>query len=127
MNISPSSRGSLVAALVLAFGTWTTTPASADTSVTDYLKLEKEEQAHLLGSMLQSLAEDFQGQNQDKYAECLVALYTERSEARVARSPGMMDFLESVEFARENDPDKITIEEIITRQLVQFCGYGRKQ
>lgn len=101
--------------------------AAADTTVAAYLKLEKRGQAHLLGSMLQSLADDLQLKNQTKTAECLAALYTAKSEARVVRSQGMMDFLQSVEVARESDPEKTTVEEIITRQLVQYCGYGQKK
>lgn len=101
-------------------------PASADTTVAQYLKLQKQGQAHLLGSMLQSLAEDLQENDRDRQAQCLVSLYSAKSEARVVRSPGMMDFLQSVEIARESDPEKTTVEEIITRQLVQFCGYNGK-
>lgn len=100
--------------------------AAADTTVAEYLKLEKQGQAHLLGSMLQSLAEDLQNRNRTKNAECLVSLYSAESEARVVRSQGMTDFLQSVEIARENDPEKTTVEEIITRQLVQYCGYSAK-
>lgn len=98
-------------------------PAAADTTVAAYLKLEKKGQAHLLGSLLQTLAEDLQNKNRIKYAECLVSLYTAESEARVVRSQGMMDFLQSVEFARKNNPEETTVEGIIARQLVQFCGY----
>jgi hypothetical protein len=101
-------------------------PVAADTTVAEYLKMEKQGQAHLLGGMLQSLAEDLQKRNRTENAECLVSLYSAESEARVVRSPGMMDFLQSVEIARENDPEKTTVEEIITRQLVQYCGYSGK-
>lgn len=101
-------------------------PVAADTTVAEYLKMEKQGQAHLLGGMLQSLAEDLQKRNQTENAECLVSLYSAESEARVVRSPGMTDFLRSVEVARENDPEKTTVEEIITRQLVQYCGYSGK-
>lgn len=124
MNTICRSRTILAAAILLG---GLSAPAAADTTVAEYIKLEKADQAHLLGTLLQSLAEDLQDQKQDKSAECLVSLYTERSEARVARSPGMMDFLQSVEIARENDPDKTSVEEIITRQLVQYCGYGPKK
>ena len=115
-----------LAGLAALFTLMVGSPASADTTVADYLKLEKDAQAHLLGSLLQSLAEDMQANKREKQAECLSALYTPRSEARVARSPGMMDFFQSVEIAREVDPQKITVEEIIARQLVQYCGAGRK-
>jgi len=101
-------------------------PAAADTTVDDYLKLEKRGQAHLLGTMLQTLADDLQANDKDKEAQCLAALYTEKSEVRVTRSPGMMDFLQSVEIAREDNPQKTTLEEIIARQLVEYCGYGEK-
>ena len=101
-------------------------PASADTTVADYLKLEKAGQAHVLGSLLQSLADDLQANNREREAQCLEAFYTVTSEARVASSPGMTDFLQSVEIAREGDPRKVSIEEIIARQLVQYCGTGRK-
>ena len=127
MNTFFRSRTILAAAILFGGLGGLSAPAAADTTVAEYLKLEKPDQAHLLGTLLQSLAEDLQDQNQDKNAECLVSLYTERSEARVARSPGMMDFLQSVEIARENDPDKTTVEEIITRQLVQYCDYGPKK
>jgi len=103
--------------------------SAADTTVAAYLKLEKRGQAHLLGSLLQSLADDLQQKDMDKTAECLASLYTAtaQSEARVVRSRGIMDFLQSVEIAREKDPEKTTVEEIIARQLVQFCGYGQKK
>jgi hypothetical protein len=109
--------------LLLPFLGLVTTPARADTTVADYLKLEKAGQADLLGRLLQSLADDLQANNRDKEAECLAGLYTVRSEARVARSPGMMDFLQSIDIARESDPKDITIEEIIARQLLQYCGH----
>jgi len=105
------------------------TPARADTTVADYMKLEKAQQADLLGRMLQSLADDLQANNRDKEAECLAKLYTVQSEARVARSPGMMDFLQAVEVAREGNPQESTVEEIVARQLVQYCGHkpGKKK
>ena len=96
--------------------------ARADTTVADYLKLEKAKQADLLGRLLQSLAEDLQANNREKQAECLAALYSVQSEARVARSPGMMDFMQSIDIARDGDPQDITIEEIIVRQMAQYCG-----
>lgn len=126
MNSFKRNPGRLAVASLLACLA-TSTAAAADTTVAAYLKLEKRGQAHLLGSMLQSLADDLQLQDQTKTAECLAALYTAQSEARVVRSQGMMDFLQSVEIARENDPEKTTVEEIITRQLVQYCGYGQKK
>jgi hypothetical protein len=39
----------------------------------------------------------------------------------------MQDFLQSVEIAREGDPEKVTLEEIIARQMIQYCGTGRKK
>lgn len=105
----------------------TAAPAIADTTIAEYLKLEKQGQAHLLGSMLQSLAEDLQDNKRTEEAQCLASLYSAKSEARIVRSQGMMDFLQSVEIAREDDPERTTVEEIITRQLVQFCGYNGKQ
>ena len=101
--------------------------ARADTSVADYLKLENEQRAHLLGSLLQSLADDLQANNRSNDAQCLVALYSAQSEARIVRSRGMMDFLQSVEVAREDDPSETTLEQIISRQLVQYCGLGTKK
>ena len=98
--------------------------ARADTTVADYLKLENEQRAHLLGSLLQSLADDLQANDRAKDAQCLAALYSARSEARIVRSRGMMDFLQSVEVAREDDPAETTLEQIISRQLVQYCGLG---
>ena len=100
--------------------------ARADTTVADYLKLENEQRAHLLGGLLQSLADDLQANNRAKDAQCLVALYSAQSEARIVRSAGMMDFLQSVEVAREDDPKQTTLEQIISRQLVQYCGLGKK-
>lgn len=97
-------------------------PAKADTTVADYVKMEKAAQANLLGSLLQSLADSLQANNREKEAQCLSALYTVQSEARVARSPGMMDFLQSVDIARKGDPQSITVEEIIVRQMAQYCG-----
>jgi len=97
-------------------------PARADITVAQYLNLEKEVQADLLGKMLQSLADNLQAKDRDKEAECLAALYTIQSEARVPRSQGMVDFQQSVELARKDDPEKVTLEEIIARQLVQYCG-----
>jgi hypothetical protein len=120
-------RGFFAAAAFLLFGTTMAVPASADTTVAEYLKLEKRGQAHLLGSLLQSLAEDLQANSRDREAQCLVALYSDNSEARVMRPKGMQDFLQSVEIARESGPEKTTVEQIITRQLVQYCGYGRKK
>jgi hypothetical protein len=113
-----------VAGLLACF---TALPAKADTTVAEYLKLEKRGKAHLLGSMLQSLAEDLERQDRPRDAQCLVSLYSAKSEARVVRSQGMMDFLQSVEIARKNDPESTTVEEIITRQLVQYCGYNGKK
>ena len=123
---STKKNASLLAAAAV-YACLAALPASADTTVAEYLKLEKQGQAHLLGSMLQSLAEDLQDNKQDAQAQCLVSLYSAESEARVVRSRGMMDFLQSVEFARKKDPEKITIEEIIGHQLVQYCGYPRKK
>ena len=100
--------------------------ARADTTVADYLKLENDQRAHLLGTLLQSLADDLQANNRTKDAQCLVALYSAESEARIVRSTGMMDFLQSVEVAREDDPSETTLEQIISRQLVQYCGLGTK-
>ena len=109
--------------LLLPFLGLTATSARADTTVADYVKMEKAEQANLLGTLLQSLADDLQAHNREKEAECLAGLYTVQSEARVARSPGMMDFLHSVEIAKKGKPQSVTVEEIITRQLVQYCGH----
>jgi hypothetical protein len=97
-------------------------PAVADTTVAQYLTMEKAGQADLLGGLLQSLAENLQDNNRQREALCLQNLYTPHSEARVVRSQGMHDFLETVEFARESDPEKVTVEEIIAKQLVQYCG-----
>lgn len=98
-------------------------PARADTTVAQFLELETAEQAHLLGSLLQSLVESLEQNKRGQEAECLIQLYTNReSEARVVRSPGMTDFLKTVEVAREKGADKFTIEEIIARQMVQKCG-----
>lgn len=97
-------------------------PAVADTTVAQYVSMEKAEQADTLGRMLQTLAEDLQNNDREREALCLQSLYTPSSEARAVRSLGMHDFLESVEIAREGEPTKVTIEQIIARQLVQYCG-----
>jgi hypothetical protein len=101
-------------------------PAGADTSVAQFDKLEKREQAHLLGSLIQSLVEDLDKNKRGQEAECLIRLYTnQESEARVIKSPGMVDFLATLDAVRQKEPDKITIEEIIARQMVQNCGSGK--
>ena len=117
--------GSVIAIAALAVGS-TVTPVRADTTVAEYVKLDKPKQAHLLGSLLQSLADDLEANNRGSEATCLTTLYTPQSEARRVRSLGMMDFLQSVEFAREDDPAKTTLEQIIARQMYQYCGVGRK-
>lgn len=104
-----------------------TAPAAADTTVAEYVKMDKREQAHVLGTMLQSLGEDLQNHDRDREVACLQALYTPQSEARAVRPPGMQDLLQSVEIAREGDPEKVTLEEIIARQMIQYCGTGRKK
>lgn len=101
-------------------------PASADTTVAQFDKLEMREQAHLLGTLIQSLVDDLEKNKRGKEADCLIELYTnQESEARVVKSPGMVDFLETLDVAREKGPDKVTIEEIIARQMVQKCGTGK--
>ena len=97
-------------------------PAAADTTIAEYLKLDKPHQADLLGSLLQSLAEDLQNNKREREALCLQALYTPNSEARATMPLGMQDFFQSVDIAREGDPKKMTVEVIIARQLVQYCG-----
>lgn len=120
-------RKAALPVLLVLFCALSGAPASADTTVAEYIKLEKRQQAHLLGSLLQSLAEDLQAHKRDREAECLEALYTPASEARVVQPEGMRDFLQSVEIAREGNPEKLTVEEIIARQMVQYCGTGRKK
>lgn len=123
--IGRSRRFSLPIAAV-AVALLAASAARADTTVAEYLQLENDQRAHILGSLLQSLADDLQANNRSKDAQCLVALYSAQSEARVVRSTGMMDFLQSVEVAREDDPKETTLEQIISRQLVQYCGLGKK-
>lgn len=101
-------------------------PASADTTVAQFDKMEMREQAHLLGTLIQSLVDDLEKNKRGKEADCLIDLYTnQESEARVVKSPGMVDFLATLDVAREKGPDKVTIEEIIARQMVQKCGTGK--
>ncbi len=100
--------------------------ASADTTVAQFDKMEMREQAHLLGTLIQSLVDDLEKNKRGKEADCLIDLYTnQESEARVVKSPGMVDFLATLDVAREKGPDKVTIEEIIARQMVQKCGTGK--
>ena len=100
--------------------------ASADTTVAQFDKMEMREQAHLLGTLIQSLVDDLEKNKRGKEADCLIELYTnQESEARVVKSPGMVDFLATLDVAREKGPDKVTIEEIIARQMVQKCGTGK--
>lgn len=101
-------------------------PASADTTVAQFDKMEMREQAHLLGTLIQSLVDDLEKNKRGKEADCLIDLYTnQESEARVVKSPGMVDFLATLDVAREKGPEKVTIEEIIARQMVQKCGTGK--
>lgn len=98
-------------------------PAHADTTVAQFDKMQKREQAHLLGSLIQSLVEDLDKNKRGQEAECLIHLYTnQESEARVIKSPGMVDFLATLDVARQKGPDTVTIEDIIARQMVQKCG-----
>ncbi|MPY75516.1 MAG: hypothetical protein GEU87_14785 [Alphaproteobacteria bacterium] len=102
-------------------------PARADTTVAQFAKMKTADQAHLLGSLLQSLADDLEKNKRKKESECLFRLYTNtESEARVIRSPGMVDFLATVDGAsKKGAADKVTVEEIIARQMVQHCGTGQ--
>jgi hypothetical protein len=101
----------------------TATAAAADTTVSQFNQMPKAEQAHLLGSLLQSLADDMEQNKRVQEAECLVRLYTNpESDARVVQSPGMADFFASVATALETGPDYFTVEDIIARQVVQNCG-----
>lgn len=102
-------------------------PARADTTVAQFAKMKTADQAHLLGGLLQSLTEGLEKNKREKEAECLIRLYTNtESEARVVRSPGMADFLATVDGASEKgSADKLTVEEIIARQMVQHCGTGQ--
>jgi hypothetical protein len=98
-------------------------PAAADTTVAQFNRMPKAEQAHLLGSLLQSLAEDLEQNKRMQEMECLVRLYTNpESEAQVVQSPGMADFFASLATALETGPDYFTVEDIIARQVVQNCG-----
>ena len=103
-------------------------PARADTTVAQFAKMKTADQAHLLGGLLQSLAEGLEKNKREKEAECLIRLYTNtESEARVVRSPGMAEFLATVDGAREKgNADKVTVEEIIARQMAQYCGTGKQ-
>lgn len=104
----------------------TVAPARADTTIAQFDKLQKSEQAHLLASLIQSLVQDLDKNKRGQEAECLIQLYTnQESEARVVKSPGMVDFLATLDAARQKDPEKLTIEEIIARQMVQRCGSGK--
>jgi hypothetical protein len=97
--------------------------AAADTTVSQFDRMPKAEQAHLLGSLLQSLAEDLEQNKRVQEAECLVRLYTNpESDARLIQSPGMADFFASLATALETGPDYFTVEDIIARQMVQNCG-----
>ena len=112
----------LTGILVLAGGS-ALSPARADTTITQYDKMTKAEQANLVGSLLQSLVDDLEKHHRNREAECLTELYTnEQSDARKVESPGMDDFFGAVGRAREIGPDKFTIEDIIARQMVQQCG-----
>lgn len=124
-SFSRALRASLGGAVMLAAAT--VSPARADTTVAQYDKLTKPQQAHLLGSMLQSLADDLQKYKREGEAQCLAELYTNPpSEGQAVQSPGMRDLLETLAVAREKGPDKFTIEEIITRQMILLCGTTRK-
>ena len=126
MNLlSLALRASLGSAVMLA--ATAVSPARADTTVAQYDTLPKAKQAHLLGTMLQSLADDLQRNKRDSEAECLGRLYTNPpSEGQAVQSPGMRDLLETLAIAREKGPDKFTLEEIITRQMILLCGTTRK-
>jgi hypothetical protein len=98
-------------------------PAAADTTVAQFNQMPKAEQAHLLGSLLQSLAEDLERHKRAQEAECLVRLSTNpESDARLVQSPGMTDFFKALATALETRPDYFTVEDIIARQMVQNCG-----
>ena len=54
-------------------------PARADTTVAQFAKMKTTDQAHLLGGLLQSLAEGLEKSKREKEAECLIRLYTNTS------------------------------------------------
>jgi hypothetical protein len=126
MNLlSLALRASLGSVVLLAAAA--VSPARADTTVAQYDKLTKQQQAHFLGTMLQSLADDLQKSKREGEAQCLAQLYTNPpSEGQAVQSLGMTDLLETLAVAREKGPDKFTIEEIITRQMILLCGTTRK-
>jgi hypothetical protein len=114
----------LLAGAVFLAGGSALSPARADTTITQYDKMSKAQQANLVGSLLQSLVDGLQERHQTKEAECLTELYTNvETDARKAESPGMADFFGAVSRARQIGPDNFTIEDIIARQMVQQCNY----
>lgn len=123
-SFSRALRASICGAVMLAAAA--VSPARADTTVAQYDKLTKQQQAHLLGTMVQSLADDLQRNKRDSEAECLGRLYTNPpSEVQAVQSIGMRDLLETFAVAREKCPDKFTLEEIIARQMILLCGTTR--
>jgi hypothetical protein len=123
MKRLPLGLAGLLAGAALLAGGSVLTPARADTTVATYDKMPRAEQADLVGSLLQSLADDLEKSHRNKESECLTDLYTNvNTDARKAESPGMTDFLGAVARAREIGPDKFTVEDIIARQMVLFCG-----
>lgn len=125
-RLKPALR-SFISGLAILAAAPAFAPAHADTTVAQFIKLSKAEKARLLSEMLGSLAGELENNKREKEAECLIRLYTNtESEARVIRSPGMEDFLATVDGVREKGADKLTVEEIIARQMVQHCGTGRQ-
>ena len=117
----------LLAGAIFLAGESALAPARADTTVAQYDKMSKAQQADLVGSLVQSLADDLESHHRNKEAQCLTELYTNvESDARAVQSPGMDDFLGAVARAREIGPDKFTIEDIIARQMIQQCGTTAK-
>lgn len=107
----------------LVFAAATASPAAADTTIAQFDKLSRAEQADRLGTFVQSLAEDLQEHKRAQEAACLTRLYTnEESEARAVESPGMRDFFAALAVAREKGPNYFTIEDIVARQMVIACG-----
>ena len=119
-RFNPTLRAVLAGLCLLAASA---SGAAADTTVVQFEKLSKAEQAHTLGNLLQSLAENLERSKRSQEAQCLVRLYTNsESEARLVQSPGMADFFAALNIARDRGLDDYTVEEIITRQMVQYCG-----
>ena len=103
-------------------------PSVAETTVADYDRLKKPDQAALVGRFLQVFVDNLQKENRNADAQCISDLYTKPPVgSKKGLSVGMMEFLDLVQLARETEPGKYTIERIIVSQANAHCSSEKKK